>query len=184
MQFSELRIKGVYLITTKKLEDARGYFFRTYCADEFEAIGLSIDWKQANHSFTRQKGAFRGIHYQIAPYQEYKLIRCISGAVIDFGVDLRKGSPTLLEHISVELNTENNSMLLLPPGVGHAFQTLKDDTALVYMHSAIYKPSHESGFFYADPKINLPLPLSITEISERDKNHLIIPDGFDGIEYK
>lgn len=126
MQFTELGIKGVFLINPKKISDSRGYFFRTYGEEEFSSAGISVVWKQANHSFTEKKGTFRGIHYQTVPYQEYKLIRCVSGAVVDFGVDLREGSPTLFQHISVELNAKNHSMLLLPPGVGHGFQSLED----------------------------------------------------------
>lgn len=184
MKFQELEIEGIYLIETQKIEDSRGYFFRTYCEEEFSNVGLTIQWKQTNHSFTAKKGTFRGIHYQIAPYQEYKLIRCISGSVIDFGVDLRKDSKTFLNNISIELNAQNNKMLLLPPGVGHAFQTLEDDTALVYMHSALYKPSHEGGVFYDDKKIKLPLPLHITEISERDRSYSALPDNFGGIDFE
>lgn len=184
MKFKELEISGVYLIEPKILEDTRGHFFRTYCHDEYNEIGLSIHWKQANHSFTAQKGTFRGIHFQVAPFQEYKLIRCIAGSVLDFGVDLRKGSKTFLKNIGVELNTHNNNMLLLPPGVGHAFQTLEDNTTLIYMHSAVYKPSHEGGVFYGDKKIKLPLPLHITEISERDKSYAQLSDNFEGIDFE
>lgn len=184
MQFTKLDIEGVFLIKPLVLEDKRGYFFRTFCEEDFAREGMAIQWKQANHSFTRRKGTFRGIHYQVAPFQEYKLIRCICGSVIDFGVDLRKGSKTFLKHVKVELSAENNLMLLLPPGVGHAFQTLEDNTALVYMHSAVYQPSHEGGVFYNDNKIKLPLPLQITEISERDSNYAAMPGSFNGIEYE
>lgn len=184
MHFVPLAIEGVCQIETTRLEDDRGYFFRTYCEEEFEAAGWRINWKQANHSFTRLQGTFRGIHYQVPPYQEYKLVRCISGSVADFGVDLRKGSATLLQHVQVTLSAENGRMLLLPPGVGHAFQTLEDNTALVYMHSAVYKPGFEGGFFYDDEKIKLPLPLQITKISERDKSYTAIPADFAGIDYK
>lgn len=184
MKFIEQNIKGVYLIEAKVIEDNRGYFFRTYCDDEFSQIGLNIQWKQSNHSFTRKKGTFRGVHFQTAPFSEYKLIRCIAGAVMDFGVDLRRNSPTLYQHISAELTEDNHQMLLLPPGVGHGFQTLMDNSALIYMHSALYKPDFEGGVFYDDEKIKLPLPLQITEISDRDKNYGLIPDNFDGIDYE
>jgi dTDP-4-dehydrorhamnose 3,5-epimerase len=184
MKFTELGIKGVYLVETQKIEDHRGHFFRTYCEDEFERNGLKIHWKQTNHSFTKARGAFRGIHFQVAPYSEYKLIRCISGSVIDFGVDLRKGSATLFGHVHAELSADNHAMLLLPPGVGHAFQTLEDNTALVYMHSAPYMPGYEGGVFYDDKKIKLPLPLRVTELSEKDSNYAGLPDDFGGIDYE
>lgn len=184
MLFIEQSIKGVYLIEANVIEDNRGHFFRTFCADEFSQIGLNIQWKQSNHSFTKKKGTFRGVHFQTAPYSEYKLIRCIAGAVLDFGVDLRKQSSTLYQHVSVELTSENHQMLLLPPGVGHGFQTLMDNTALIYMHSELYKPKFEGGVFYDDNKIKLPLPLQITEISDRDKNYGLIPESFKGIDYE
>ena len=181
MKFTELSIAGVYLIETIKIEDQRGYFFRTYDELEFSKHGLDIQWKQSNHSVSLKKGTFRGIHFQKQPYQEYKLIRCITGAVIDFGIDLRKNSKTQFQYISVELNQKNNAMLLLPPGIGHAFQTLEDNTALVYMHSELYQPNFEGGFMYNDNKIKLSLPLEITEISERDKSYPIIADEFEGL---
>ncbi len=183
MDFIKLGIDGTYLIKPKILEDSRGHFFRTYCADEFEHEGLHIFWKQANHSFTQKKGAFRGIHYQIAPYGEYKLIRCVSGSVLDFGVDLRNNSQTLFRHVQAELSEENNFMILLPPGVGHAFQTLKENTSLTYLHSQVYKPTHEGGVLYNDKKINLPLPLPVTDISDKDRQYALIPDDFTGIAY-
>jgi dTDP-4-dehydrorhamnose 3,5-epimerase len=181
MKFTELSIAGVYLIEVNKIEDARGYFFRTFDDEEFSKHGLNIHWKQANHSFSLKKGTFRGIHFQKKPFQEYKLIRCTSGAILDFGIDLRKDSKTLFQHIQVELNEKNHAMLLLPPGVGHAFQTLEDNTTLVYMHSELYQPNFEGGFYYDDNKIKLSLPLPITEISERDKNYLMMSDDFEGL---
>ncbi len=111
-------------------------------------------------------------------------MRCINGAVLDFAVDLRKNSATLLQHISLELSSQNHCMLLLPPGVGHAFQTLTDDATLLYLHSSYYNPQYEGGFRYNDEKIKLNLPLPIADISDRDVNHPNIGTNFLGIEYE
>ena len=184
MTCKELDIEGVYEITQTPFEDERGWFARIYCEEEFQTFGLQIIWKQINESFTKNKGSFRGIHYQFGPYAEYKLIRCITGSVMDFGVDLRKNSPTLNRHVCVELSQMNRKMLLLPPGVGHAFQTLSDNTTLIYCHSNFYNKAFEGGVRFNDSKIQLYLPLEVSDISERDKNHPLLNEQFSGITYE
>lgn len=184
MIFEELAIQGVFQITLTPFSDERGWFARMFCNHEFAEHGIQFPINQINHSFTKTKGSFRGIHYQFGEYAEYKLVRCISGAVIDFAVDLRKGSSTLFQSVSAELSAENHRMLLLPPGVGHAFQSLEDNTALIYLHSSFYMKAFEGGIKYNDSKINLNLPLDIADISERDKNHPLLDTHFSGIEYE
>jgi len=184
MVFQELSIQGVFKISLNPVSDNRGWFNRLYCKEMFANAGIDFSITQINHSFTKMKGSFRGIHYQIAPFSEYKLITCISGAVLDFGVDLRKNSDTLFQSISVELSESNQQALLLPPGVGHAFQTLEDNTGLLYLHSSFYNKHYEGGIPYNDPKINLNLPLEIADISERDRKHPLIETNFQGIEYE
>jgi dTDP-4-dehydrorhamnose 3,5-epimerase len=184
MKFEELSISGVFKITLNPKADHRGWFARTYCTQEMQANGIHFDITQINHSFTKTKGSFRGIHYQFGAFAEYKLVRCIAGAVLDFGIDLRKNSSTLYQHVAVELSATNHTMLLLPPGIGHAFQTIADDTALIYLHSSFYNAQFEGGVRHNDAKINLHLPLTIADISDRDLNHPLLAENFLGIEYE
>lgn len=184
MTFEEQNIKGVYKITLNPILDKRGWFARSFCSKEFKEHGIRFDINQINHSYTSLKGSFRGIHYQFGKFAEYKLVRCIAGSVIDYAVDLRKNSRTLYQNIGVELSDSNLQMLLLPPGVGHAFQTLENNTSLIYLHSSFYNKEYEGGFKYNDPKINLNLPLEIMDISERDQNHSLIDSNFLGIDYE
>src|SRR6185436_8919353 len=124
MKFSSTNIKGVYVIDLQPVEDSRGWFMRTYCKNEFAEIGHDKEWVQLNHSFTRSKGTIRGMHYQVPPYSEIKLVRCIAGAVMDVAVDLRRGSATYLNWVSVELSEKNKKMIYIPEGFAHGFQTL------------------------------------------------------------
>lgn len=184
MVFEEQNIKGIYKISLSTFKDDRGAFARLFCEEEFLKAGINFSCKQINQSFTKEKGSFRGIHYQFGPFAEWKLIRCLQGGVMDYGVDLRQNSPTLFQSFSIELSEDNETMLLLPPGVGHAFQTLKENTTLIYFHSSYYNPTFEGGVKFDDLKIQLNLPLEITNLSERDKNHPLINTHFTGIEYE
>jgi dTDP-4-dehydrorhamnose 3,5-epimerase len=184
MKFETTQIKGVYKISIQPIADDRGWFGRIFCSKEFALQNINFQINQINHSFTKNKGSFRGIHYQFGAFAEYKLVRCIEGAVQDFAVDLRQNSPTLFQSVAVELSPQNQTMLLLPPGVGHAFQTLENDTALIYLHSSFYNTQFEGGFRYNDAKINLHLPLPIQNISDRDLNYPLISENFKGIEYE
>jgi dTDP-4-dehydrorhamnose 3,5-epimerase len=181
MNFSAANIKGVYVIDLQPVEDNRGWFMRTYCKNEFAEIGHHKEWVQLNHSFTRRKGTVRGMHYQVPPYSEIKLVRCIAGAVIDVAVDLRKGSATYLNWVSVELSEENKKMLYIPEGFAHGFQTLANDCELLYHHTAFYTPGSETGIRYDDPAINIKWPLPAAEISDRDLSHLLLTESFKGI---
>jgi dTDP-4-dehydrorhamnose 3,5-epimerase len=184
MNFQELSISGVYLITQTPFIDNRGRFARIICEQELIASGLDIKWKQANQSLTHRKGSFRGIHYQFGPFSEYKLVKCIKGAVLDFCIDLRAKSPQLLQSASAELSESNQQMLLLPPGVGHAFQTLTDNAELLYFHSSFYNKEFEGGLRFDDPLIRLSLPLPVSDISERDRTHPFLTEQFSGIPYE
>lgn len=134
-----------------------------------------------NHSFSTHKGTIRGMHYQVAPYKEIKMIKCIAGAVFDVIIDLRTGSPTFLRWFGVELSAQNRKMIYIPEGFAHGFQSLSDDAELLYHHSAYYTPGAEGGIRYDDPviKIEWPLPLSI--ISGRDSTHPYIDNNYKGI---
>src|SRR6478752_4125211 len=135
MKFTETSLKGSYTIDLNLFKDERGWFARTYCKNEFETIGHAKEWVQLNHSFTKQKGAIRGMHYQLPPFSEIKMVRCIAGAVYDVIIDLRKDSETFLKWFGVELSAENKKMIYIPEGFAHGFQALTNDCELIYHHS-------------------------------------------------
>jgi dTDP-4-dehydrorhamnose 3,5-epimerase len=135
---------------------------------------------QMNHSFTKQKGTIRGMHYQLPPHSEIKLVRCIAGAAYDVIIDLRKDSETFLHYFGVEISATNKKMIYVPEGFAHGFQTLTDDCELVYSHSQFYTPGAEAGLKYNDPGININWPLPVTAISERDNAHSLINSNFKG----
>ncbi len=181
MIFTETILKGSYEIGVTPNGDSRGWFARTYCKNEFEQIGHKTEWVQINHSYSAKKGTLRGMHFQHAPYAEIKMLRCIAGAVYDVIIDLRKDSSSFLKWFGTELSAENKMMLYIPAGFAHGFQTLADNTELIYHHTQFYTPSAEAGILYDDPAINIEWPLAIAEISERDSNHPLIDSTFKGL---
>lgn len=183
MNFDPLKLAGAWLISTDRKADERGWFTRTYCKDEFAQIGFSKEWLQHNQTFTIHKGTIRGMHYQNLPFAEIKLVRCVAGAVYDVIVDLRYGSPTYLQWQAVELSAGNGKMLFIPEGFAHGFQTLSENTELVYCHSERYQPGYEAGLFYADPVLAIHWPAPVTVTSERDMNHALITADFQGINF-
>lgn len=181
MIFTETKLSGSYVIGLEPYTDERGWFARTYCKNEFAAIGHDAEWVQLNHSYTKQSGAIRGMHYQLPPFSEIKLVRCIAGAVFDVIIDLRAGSPTFLQGFGTEISAANKNMMYIPAGFAHGFQTLSDDAELIYHHSQFYKPDVEGGISYDDPKVKIEWPLDLTTISERDMEHPFLDDNFKGI---
>jgi dTDP-4-dehydrorhamnose 3,5-epimerase len=181
MTFTETALKGSFIIDLNLFQDERGWFARTYCKNEFEQIGHVKEWVQLNHSFTKQKGTIRGMHYQMSSFAEIKLVRCISGKIYDVIIDMRKDSPTFLQWTGVELSAENKRMLYIPEGFAHGFQALSDDCELIYHHSQFYTPNVEAGIRYNDPKININWPLPLTSISKRDEEHPLLDNNFKGI---
>jgi len=181
MNFAPTPLAGSYEITLKPREDNRGWFARFFCKDEFQQIGHTKECVQMNQSHTNKKGAVRGMHYQHPPHGEIKLVRCISGAVLDVIVDLREGSQTFLQWFATELAASKKNMLYIPAGFAHGFQTLTEDCELIYLHSEYYVPGSEGGIKYNDPTININWPLSVTELSERDSNLQNINNNFKGI---
>lgn len=181
MTFSETELQGCYIIDMTPFSDERGWFARTFCAEEFSAIGFQEQFVQFNHSYNAKKGTFRGMHYQLPPFSESKFIRCIAGAVMDIVVDLRNNSPTFLQHIQVELSAANRRSILIPKGFAHGFQTLRDNSELIYHHTAFFNPKADSGIRYNDSLINILLPLPISIASEKDLNHAPLPTDFNGI---
>lgn len=181
MQFKETDLKGVYLIHLESFTDDRGWFARTFCKKEFAQIGHTKEFVQFNHSHTQRQGTIRGLHFQKPPHAEIKLIRCIRGKVYDVIVDMRYQSPTFLQYIGVELSEQNQQMVYIPEGCAHGFQTLQDDTDLIYHHTAFYVPEQEAGIRYNDPQVHIQWPLPLTDISEKDKNHPWINPSFAGL---
>jgi dTDP-4-dehydrorhamnose 3,5-epimerase len=179
MIFTPTFLQGNFVIDLNVNTDDRGWFGRTFCRDTFEKeIGHTKEWMQMNHSFTTLKGALRGLHYQIAPFSEIKLVRCVAGSVFDVIVDIRKNSPTYLQYFGTELSSVNKRMMYIPEGFAHGFQTLEKNTELIYCHSENYNAGAESGILYNDPILKINWPLSVTEISKRDTEHTFINSDF------
>ncbi len=182
MTFTELPLRGAFTIDLNVFSDDRGWFARTYCKEEFSKLNIEQEWVQMNHSFTKHKGTIRGMHFQFPPYSEVKMIRCISGMVYDIIVDIRKDSLTFLQYTGVELSSADRRMIYIPQGFAHGFQALSDNAELIYHHSQLYAPKAEGGLLYNDPAIGIEWPSTVTEMSERDKNHpLINLETFKGI---
>ena len=169
MHFNSTEFSGLHTIDLEPFEDHRGWFSRLFCSREFRDAGLQTNYVQINQSFTRLKGTIRGMHYQLPPHAEIKLVRCIKGAVYDVVIDIRQGSPTFLQYYEVELSESNRRMIYIPKGFAHGFQTLCDDTSLIYQHSTFYAPQSERGIRFDDPQIGIKWPLTITDMSEKDK---------------
>jgi dTDP-4-dehydrorhamnose 3,5-epimerase len=176
MIFLETPFKGLYEIQLESKGDNRGSFMRTFDLAVFKnnILGFDSVWKQMNHSFNSLKYTWRGFHFQEAPYQETKVVRCISGSVLDCVLDLRENSETYLKTFQLELSKENSKMLFIPKGFAHGFLTLEDNVELVYLHDEYYKPEFEKGIRFNDPKISFDLPYTPVVISERDNKHLNI----------
>lgn len=182
MIFTETFLQGSYVIDININEDERGWFARTFCKDLFQQnIGIDVDWVQMNHSFSKQKGTIRGMHFQNQPFSEIKLVRCIAGSVYDVIIDVRKNSPTFLKWFGVELSAKNRKMIFIPKGFAHGFQTLEDNSELIYHHSSAYVPNVEGGIKYNDPRVNIEWPLNATNTSIRDEKHNLLTDNFIGI---
>jgi dTDP-4-dehydrorhamnose 3,5-epimerase len=169
MIFTETELKGAFIIDLEERRDDRGLFARTFCAKEFEEHGLKPTVAQCNLSFNHKKGTLRGMHYQVAPAVETKLIRCTHGAIYDVIVDMRPDSPTYLSHIGVELTAENRRALYVPEMFAHGYQALTDKAEVVYQVGEFYTPGYERGLRYDDPILKINWPLSVSEISEKDR---------------
>lgn len=168
MIFDELEIEGVYKITLEKKEDDRGFFARCYCKREFEEHNLHTSFVQENLSFNKRKGTLRGMHYQRAPYGEVKVVSCLHGAIYDVVLDIREGSPTYGKWIAEILTGQNYTMLYIPEGMAHGFQTLEDDTLVHYQMGTFYVPEAAEGIRFDDERFRIAWPINEKIISERD----------------
>jgi dTDP-4-dehydrorhamnose 3,5-epimerase len=170
MIFTPTPLSGAYLIDVEKKGDDRGFFARTFCQNEFGQLGLVRHFCQVNNSLSPRKGTLRGMHYQLAPRAETKVVRCISGALYDMVLDLRDGSATFGRSFGVELSAENRRMMYVPKGFAHGFLTLTDDTETFYFVDEFYTPERERCIRYNDPKFALKWPGTPVVISDKDKN--------------
>jgi dTDP-4-dehydrorhamnose 3,5-epimerase len=168
MKFIPTKLPGAFIIDLEIREDSRGFFARTFCAKDFEAHGLKPVIAQANASFNHKKGTIRGMHYQLSPAAETKLVRCTAGAVYDVIIDLRPDSPTYMQHIGVELTAENRRSLYVPEMFGHGYLTLTPGAEVIYSVGEFYTPGYERGIRYDDPAFKIDWPTKIEVISEKD----------------
>ena len=169
MIFTETTLKGAYVIEAERKEDERGFFARTCCQEEFRARGLSPRVAQCSVSFNENKGTLRGMHYQVAPHQETKLVSCVRGAIYDVIIDLRPDSPTYCHWFAVDLSAENYKMLYIPEGFAHGFQTLEDTSEVFYQMSESYYPQAARGVRWDDPAFGIEWALECKVISAKDR---------------
>src|SRR5688572_22066159 len=169
MIFTETKLPGAYIIDLQPIEDSRGFFARSWSAEEFAAHGLVTRMLQANISFNKEKGTLRGMHRQAQPFSEVKIVRCTRGAIYDVAIDLRPNSPTYKQWAAVELSADNRRMFYIPEDFGHGFQTLEDDTEVTYQVSQVYTPAAERGNRFDDPAFNIDWPLPVSVISDKDR---------------
>lgn len=169
MIFTQTPIPGAYLIDLEKRGDERGFFARAFCEREFASHGLSSRFVQVNNSLTAQAGTLRGMHYQLAPRAETKVVRCLRGALHDVVLDLRPGSPTFGQSFGADLTAENRRMMYVPKGFAHGFITLADDTEAFYFVDEFYAPEHERGVRWDDPKFAIPWPIPPAVLSDKDR---------------
>lgn len=170
MRIHETSLADVYLIEPTPIEDDRGFFARVWSDDEFREQGIEATWVQGNLGFSHRAGTLRGLHFQHPPHEEAKLISCPRGELYDVVVDLRLGSPTRWQWIGVEISAKNRSLIYLPPGCAHGYQTLVPDTELLYLTSHRYEPTSASGLRWDDPHLGIEWPMPITLMSEQDRN--------------
>jgi dTDP-4-dehydrorhamnose 3,5-epimerase len=182
MKFHQTSLPGAYTIELEKRGDDRGFFARLYCQREFETAGIPTPVVQINNSLTARAGTLRGMHYQLPPAAEIKVVRCIRGALFDVIIDLRPDSPTYAQWFGAELSAENRLMMYVPRGFAHGFLTLTDDTEAFYLVNALYTPEAERGIRFNDPRFDVSWPRVPVEVSEKDRNWPEFNPAFHGIE--
>ena len=171
MKFIETTLRGAYVIEIDPRQDERGMFTRAFCRKEFRERGLEADVAQCNISYNLRKGTLRGMHYQLPPHAEVKMVRCTRGRIYDVIIDIRRGSPTYLKWFGIELNSINRRMLYVPQGFAHGYQTLDDDSEVFYMVSQFYCPESERGIRWNDPLFQITWPVASPGMSPKDASH-------------
>lgn len=178
MIFVETPVRGAFCIDIERREDERGFFGRVFCEREFGANGLVGRFVQINNSLSAHAGTLRGLHYQLAPRSETKVVRCIQGALFDVVLDLRKSSPTFGKSFGVELTSENRRMMYIPKGCAHGFLTLKSNTEALYLVDEEYAPELERGIRFDDPRFAVAWPTVPSFVSEKDRRHPDFDEGW------
>ncbi len=170
MIFSETKLKGAFIVDIEPIEDARGFFARSWCQEEFKRHALNPRLEQCNISFNKKNGTLRGMHFQLSPHQEAKLVRCTKGNIYDVIIDMRLESETFREWIGIELSADNRRMLYVPEGFAHGYQTMEDDSEIFYQVSESYHPESERGVRWDDPLIGIAWPMAQPLISDKDRS--------------
>ena len=171
MKFLPTPLGGAHVVELEPQEDERGYFARSFCREEFAQRGLKSEFAQCSVSLNHRRGTLRGMHYQVKPHQEAKLVRCTRGRIQDVIVDLRAGSPSFKQWLAVELSADNSRMLYVPEGFAHGFLTLADDTEVFYQISEVHHPESARGFRWNDPAFGIAWPAPVQVISDRDRDY-------------
>jgi dTDP-4-dehydrorhamnose 3,5-epimerase len=181
MELIDMEIPQVKLLIPKKHGDARGFFSETFSNKALKDLGLDLEFVQDNHSLSANKGVLRGLHYQLAPKAQAKLVRVVHGAILDVAVDIRRGSPTFGHHVSAIISAENWRQILVPVGFAHGFVTLEPETQVIYKVTDYYSPNHERGILWNDPQLGIDWKTdsSQTILSERDKVHPLLKNQSD-----
>lgn len=179
---TDLPLTGLKLIEHQRLGDSRGFLSRLFCDEELVTAGWHKPIAQINHTYTAQRGAVRGMHYQQPPHAEMKLVTCLHGEVWDVAVDLRAGSPSFLQWHAEILSADNYRAMLIPEGFSHGFQALSNNVQLLYCHNVAHSPETEAALNAQDPRLAIKWPLAITELSIRDANHGLIDTKFEGVK--
>jgi dTDP-4-dehydrorhamnose 3,5-epimerase len=177
MKFYETPLKGAFVVDLDRTEDERGFFARSFCEREFAERGLESRFVQCNVSYNRRAGTLRGMHYQAEPHCESKLVRCTMGAIYDVIVDVRPESPTFLKWFGAEVSAENRTALFVPGGFAHGFQTLVDDSEVLYQMSEFFHPESARGIRWDDPKLAIRWPIRNYVISEKDRTYPLLEKG-------
>ena len=176
MNITETNLKGVYLIEPQVFGDARGWFMETWSKKNMEAAGLNFEFIQDNQSFSAKKGTLRGLHYQLNPMSQAKLVRCTRGSLLDVAVDIRKNSPQYAKWVAYELSAENKRQLLIPQGFAHGFLTLTDNVEIQYKADNFYAPQQEGNIRWNDPEIGIEWPFEPTILADKDANAPLLKD--------
>ncbi len=182
MKFKATSLSGMFVIEPKPFRDDRGFFARIFCKEEFRTTGLTKEIIHINHSLTAGRGVVRGMHFQKPPHAEIKIIKCLRGKVFDVAVDLRAGSATFLQWQGIELSGKEGNAVYIPEGFAHGFQTLEENSEMLYMHTQAYYPASEDGIRYNDPRVAIDWPLPVRDVSARDQKHSLLDDSYKGIE--
>ena len=182
MKIEQTPLQDAFIIEPEPFKDDRGLFARIFCQQELQHILHNKNIVQINHSLTRQKGALRGMHFQYPPKSEIKMVKCLRGSIFDVMIDLRRDSSTFLKWHGEVLSAENMKMMYISEGFAHGFQTMEENCELLYLHTEFYSQEHEGGVRYDDPKVGIKWPLDVTDISEKDKKHVLLKNGFQGIK--